>query len=291
MLPYALLQVFNSAIPVSCLGTVSYTSSMRFTVHGLRITTLLLLDLLVLWQLIGSSWIFNLLLAQAEPSNLTTQSSQLVMVLAKNWDSNEAKLSRFERDSQSAAWKQVGETWPVAIGFRGLAWGIGLHPQQQLHGPLMDEGDQRSPAGVFSISSVFGLLKPSEVGPLKLPYHQSEKSDICVDDPQSKYYNQIIGRNKLAEADWHSAEPMASGDPAYKLGLIFDQNPAPTTPRRGSCIFLHIGPSSGGTFGCTTLGEDKLREILYWLEASKHPLFVQLPEQVYRYAKIVWGLP
>src|SRR4051812_7493477 len=80
--------------------------------------------------------------------------------------------------------------------------------------------------------------------------------------------------------------------PQYRMGAIVGYNAHPPVRGRGSCIFLHIwaGPGSH-TAGCTALDETRLREVLVWLDAAKHPFLVQLTGEEYARRRDRWGLP
>ena len=64
------------------------------------------------------------------------------------------------------------------------------------------------------------------------------------------------------------------------------------TPKRGSCIFLHVwrGPEST-TIGCTAMDEPRLVELLRALEPASKPAFVLLPRAEYDALAMAWGLP
>ncbi len=226
--------------------------------------------------------------AQGLPS--IAHARQLVLVVGRSWTSTDASLRLFERDSENSLWQKYGETVSVSTGVKGYAWGLGAYPDE-VSGPQLGEWDLRSPAGVFAIPFTFGQLDPQSLGPFKIAYRRIDSSSFCVDDPNSKYYNQIVSLNSINSPDWKSAEPMG-GDRGYRLGIMIAQNSdAPAVPSRGSWIFLHPGPSSGGTNGCTTTDEKEILSIMSWLDSSKNPVIVQLPEEEYQRRKVGWGIP
>lgn len=252
---------------------------------------LIFLNVLAMLRMVGTTWVYEVVPVHAKPVSSVNDSSQLILVVGKHWRSSEAVLQRFERSTGSPSeWKPVGTPYAVSIGNNGFAWGIGKHDQTGLLGPVMDEGDMRTPAGIFPVSGSFGYQPRAEVGSLKVPYTQLTDYDVCVDDPESQYYNQVISTTKVSRSAWKSGEEMTQGG-GYKLAILFDQNPAPSVARRGSCLYIHVGPTEGGTYGCTTLGENELREILSWLDITKKPMLAQLPEHVFRRVYKDWGLP
>lgn len=216
------------------------------------------------------------------------RSSQLVLVVGNSWSSTDGALRRYERHDPASQWTQVGNVIPISTGFKGYAWGIGLQPEEAAE-PKLGEWDLRSPAGVFRVPFAFGQIDmPAD---LKIPYKRIDNSSFCVDDPNSVYYNQIVSRPEIATPDWRSAEPMG-GDRGYRIGIMIAQNSGnPAVPSRGSCIFLHPGPTHGGTNGCTTTDYREIQRIILWLDSSKNPLIVQLPKEEYDRRKAAWSLP
>ena len=172
--------------------------------------------------------------AQPGPPLLETlsQSSQMVVVTARDWSATEGSLRRFER--MERGWQQVGPAASVVLGRGGLGWGRGLNPASS-SGPQKREGDGRSPAGIFRLTYAFGYAAAEEVREIKLPYIQCTASVECVNDTNSSYYNIIKDRRSAAEAGWKSSEKMRRSDDEYKLGVFIEQNSGPAEPGAGSC--------------------------------------------------------
>lgn len=215
-------------------------------------------------------------LPAAEPL-LPAKSRQALVVIAPSWNASRATLQRWERASPTATWKPVGKAVPVMIGERGLGWGIGLHrvaPSEA--GPRKAEGDRRAPAGVFALTSAFGKAEHA-VG--RLPWQKVTPTLEAIDDSQSRYYNRIVDRARVATPDWHSSERMAT-IPDYALGIVVAHNPQ-HQPGAGSCIFIHLWLGQRpGTAGCTVLRESDLLALLRWLDPERSPVLVQLPRAV-----------
>jgi D-alanyl-D-alanine dipeptidase len=224
----------------------------------------------------------------AAPQNyrqLLTGAGQLLLVTTGAWNSVGGSLQRFER--HDLGWEPVGEKIPVVVGKNGLAWD-GLLEAAPTDGPIKMEGDGRSPAGVFPITEIFGFAP--EQATAKIPYRQLADTIECVDDPNSRAYNKIVDRNDYPTPDWDSSEKMRSVE-VYELGAVIGYNAVPI-PGAGSCIFLHISKDPGqGTAGCTAMNEARLKEVLCWLDGSKHPIVVQLPADVYAKLRHSWNLP
>jgi len=233
--------------------------------------------------------------AQTDPAQKQTSplagSSQLVLVVAEDWNADHARLRRFERSEPNGIWRPVGDDVPVSLGRNGLAWGRGLHGERLSAAPVKAEGDGRAPAGVFSLPRAFiGSSESSSASP-KFPVYRVTPQTVCVDTVASKYYNQMFEENTVTK-DWNSEERMLRPDGLYRFGLFVDHNTPNAQPEAGSCIFMHLwrGPGSP-TAGCTAMAEPNMLLLLSWIDASKKTVLVQLPrEELVRLAP-VWGAP
>jgi D-alanyl-D-alanine dipeptidase len=153
------------------------------------------------------------------------------------------------------------------------------------------EGDGRSPAGVFRLSSAFGYAPADQARWIKLPYVQCSVTLECVDDGKSAYYNSVLERGSVKKPDWNSSEEMLRKDEQYRWGIVVDHN-AERKPGGGSCIFMHIWNGTGqGTSGCTAMEAKNLERILKWLDSKAQPVLVQLPQAQYLQLQKSWRLP
>lgn len=234
---------------------------------------------LVFCMVVATGWCVDF--AQAIPANCRA----VALVIGRDWSSPAATLQRFERPDSHTPWHQVGTPMNALLGKHGLAWGLGLHSSPDDGAPHKTEGDRRSPAGVFALGTAFGRLPREEVRWLRLPYQLLTPTMEAVDDPASRYYNRLVERADISQADWRSSEHMGKV-PAYELGLVIACNPE-HAPGAGSCIFLHLWmEGSSGTAGCTALHRADLMELMRWLDPAKQPVLVQLPRQVARVSLI-----
>lgn len=219
-----------------------------------------------------------------------SDAQQLVLVTIPRWDSHDGVLRAFERTG--AGWQPARAATPVSIGRAGAAWGIGLHEPQP--GPRKREGDGRSPAGVFALGTAFGYADSTRTG---LPYAAMDAAHWCIDASDSPLYNRIVDAREVgAEAVAGSTEPMrldlhAAGDQRYELGFVIEHNPRGEAGA-GSCIFAHLwGKPGQPTAGCTAMTQPAMQELLEWLDARRHPVFVLLPETEYDRLQHRWSLP
>ena len=225
--------------------------------------------------------IWLLLLLQPVWAVVPADSSQLVLVVSGDWDDVQGTMACYTRTPQG--WRRDLGPWPVVVGRNGMAWGAGLHAGEA----VKREGDGRAPAGVFSLLEFFGFGPTRPRG--DLPYRKLTASMVGVDDPKSRFYNQIVESKGLA-VDWESAEKMRIPD--YELGIWVGHNVQPVVPGGGSCIFMHRWKdASTGTAGCTAMEPANLRVLCDWLRVKSKPVLVQLPQAGYERLKGDWNLP
>jgi len=189
-------------------------------------------------------------------------SEQLVVVLSPEQNATSASLQRYEKQRQ---WVKIGDKTAVTLGRSGLGY-------VAFKQPLKNEGDGRSPAGVFPIISTFGY---DHNATFKLPYWHADENLYCVDDVNDSRYNKIL-RIYEKTALPSSYEVMRRADGVYRYGAVIGYNPSAQSGR-GSCIFIHLNKSNKApTSGCTAMDEAPLLELLNWLDASKKPQIVQI---------------
>lgn len=198
---------------------------------------------------------------------------QVIYVTAPYDKATSAELRLLQRTA-AGAWTVAAATIPVRIGRNGLAWGFG---EPALPAPdglrIKEEGDNCAPAGIFRIPQAFGTEPPPRG--LKLPYLRCTKHHFGIDDPHSRFYNQIVDDREVA-CDWTNPETMIPGSGCYKLGAVIAHNPQ-NQPDCGSCIFFHIWQGKDiPTSGCTAMSESDLRRVLTWLDPSADPRLVQI---------------
>ncbi len=229
------------------------------------------------------------LASQQIGSPIPAESRQMILSVSADWNATTARLQAYERRSPQDAWVAVGEPIDASLGRTGLAWGRGLHPAG-LAGPEKREGDGKSPAGVFDLRLVTGYDAAAPAG-TRLPYREATATLRCVDDVRSRWYNQLVDEATVTR-DWSSAEDMRLSSDVYRLVIWVGHNDAPVVPGAGSCIFLHLRPGPGYlTAGCTAFESAAMERLLRWLDPSKRPVLVQLPQAERTARAREWGLP
>ncbi len=213
---------------------------------------------------------------------LDTNCEQLLVVTSNNWDTSYAKMWGFEKSSSQDTWIQSLGPIDVQIGKKGMSpaedFALATHNQELLNLEKKREGDGKSPCGIFAIDTLFGFHSSSFTD---MPYLQIHSGLIAVDDSKSKYYNQIINVTEV-EKDWDSIEDL-SAIPVYEYGAVIDYNQKPAKSNAGSCIYMHIWKGADiGTAGCTAMAKHNLIEVMNWLNKSKNPMIVQMPQEKYQ---------
>ncbi|HLD24031.1 MAG TPA: L,D-transpeptidase family protein [Sulfuricurvum sp.] len=189
-------------------------------------------------------------------------SQQLVVVLSSELNATKGSMQRYEKQDQ---WIKIGEKVPVSLGRSGLGY-------TAFKEPLKNEGDGRSPAGLFPITSTFGYDQNTT---FKLPYWHADENLYCVDDINDSRYNRILriyDKTSLPA----SYEVMRRSDGVYRYGAVIGYNDS-GVKGRGSCIFIHLNKSDKApTSGCTAMDEAPLVELLRWLDPVKKPQILQI---------------
>ena len=133
---------------------------------------------------------------------------------------------------------------PLALGRGGL-------------GEKQAEGDGITPRGDFAITTIMYRADRVMAPQTTLPQRAIAPHDIWVDDPASPDYNKF-----LSSADYpFSHEKLWRDDEIYNLLAVLDYNMNPTTPGRGSAIFIHLPRAmADGKFstteGCVAIARD-----------------------------------
>jgi D-alanyl-D-alanine dipeptidase len=198
----------------------------------------------------------------------------------------------FERDSPNGSWRKRTSITAVVVGRNGLAWGRGSAAMDERAVPTKVEGDNKAPAGVFGLTSVFGY---AETARTRMPYIRATPDLVCVDDPQSAHYNELVDTSTVPRPDWHSAEQLRREDIRYKWGIVVDHNARigrKPVVGSGSCVFLHVWLTPDTpTIGCTAMAERSIVDLIHWLDPKRAPALVQMPESLYRRYQARWNLP
>ena len=132
-------------------------------------------------------------------------------------------------------------------------------------------GSKASPAGLWALTSAFGLEEPPEG--LKLPWRDITPQSDWVLDANSIYFNTWQERDDPDLTDtWRKSETehLEDYDETYTYACVIEYNTPPyTVPKRGCAIFLHV--SDHPTTGCIGLMTEYMIAVLQWLDPWKNP--------------------
>ena len=120
------------------------------------------------------------------------------------------------------------------------------------------EGDNKTPRGKFKLKYI--LYRKDRIPNLKT---KLKKIVICkemgwCDDPNSKYYNQMV---KLPFKG--SAEKLWLKNNIYDIIVIIDYNLNPVIKFKGSAVFLHLAKNTyQSTKGCVAINKNDMKLLL-----------------------------
>ncbi|MFJ7150183.1 L,D-transpeptidase family protein [Streptomyces sp. NPDC100445] len=167
-------------------------------------------------------------------------SRQVVVVYGDDDHSAESRLVLYTR--RGAAWRPV-RSWPAHNGRGG--WTTDHH-----------EGDQRSPAGVFTLTDAGGVLPDPGT---RLPYDQDEDAYAPPDE--------------WDEAHQHDFDYVIAIDYNRLRGTPPRDATRPRGTGRGGGIWLHMDHGSG-TSACVSVSEEAMRYLLRALDPARDPVVV-----------------
>lgn len=224
----------------------------------------------------------------AVPHNCT----QAVIGVADDWNSSHVTLSVVEKDAQGR-WVRVLGPYKGRLGRSGLVWGLGLHRNYR-RATIKQEGDGRSPAGIFRIGGLWVTNKKTVKRDSRIPYVKVGPADLWVSDPAYPHlYNRHVRLNHPARSAWEKKEQMRQTDYAHSIKLLICHNTDNPRVNAGSSIFFHIWRRDGAaaTAGCTAMNETNLRTIIARLNPSRNPVYILLPRAEYARLRKSWRLP
>jgi L,D-peptidoglycan transpeptidase YkuD (ErfK/YbiS/YcfS/YnhG family) len=182
------------------------------------------------------------------------QSQQAIVVMGEQ----EYRADLYLYEWNGGNWKLVLQM-PANIGRNGMG--------------KTKEGDQKSPSGIFTLDTAFGIV-PKPEG-CNYPYQMLTSQDYWVDDSRSKDYNKWVCYQEGDPKDWQSAEWLWKETICYQHAVVINYNTA-REPGKGSAIFLHVWKDEHSpTHGCTAVSEGNMVRILKWLDYDKKPIIIQ----------------
>lgn len=232
-------------------------------------------------------------LTQARGGVLPSGCTQVIVGVAKGWNDSHVHLNLLEKIN--GQWVSVAGPYDGRLGRSGLVWGLGL-TMPPSGGTQKQEGDWRSPAGVFALGAVYSTVAQPEMN-RKWAYRRVTPNDLWVEDVSSPHYNKHLVLSSPAATPWEKAQQMKQTDYPHSLKLFIRHNAVGDAGRpvrnAGSSIFFHIWRDGGKapTAGCTTMSEPTLRALIRWLDPARVPVYILLPQEEYLKLRKAWGLP
>ena len=159
----------------------------------------------------------------------------------------------------SAGWKSVLSTTAGRVGSNGV-----------VAGSTRRQSTYTTPSGTYTLTEGFGV----EAGGTNMPYTRVNSTHWWVEDPESKFYNQMhtaAGADfPLTESGDRGSEHLVNYPTQYAKALVINFNRWPAVPGRGAGIFLHVN-GSGATAGCVSVPRATMDRIMGWVQPGAHP--------------------
>lgn len=151
-----------------------------------------------------------------------------------------ARFEMYKREANN--WKEIIETQAL-VGRNGIT-------------DNKREGDGKTPKGMYKLGIAFGI---HEVVNTHLNYIRINEKLYCIDDVNSKFYNQMVDITKV-KPDWNSAEHLIDYPIQYEYAIEIKTNPK-NIPGKGSAIFLHC-TNGNPTAGCIAIYKENMVKVL-----------------------------
>ena len=145
------------------------------------------------------------------------------------------------------------------------------------------EGSVITPLGKFNLGIAFGTHDLN----INYPYIKISSNHYWVDDPNSKYYNNLVNLNEYIntfdypyivntnQKEFLSAEHLIDYPKQYEYAVYIEYNVDGEKYEdgigKGSAIFLHCLGDKGYTGGCVAIPKEDMLFILNFLDRNKHP--------------------
>lgn len=162
------------------------------------------------------------------------------------------------------AYEYVRGAYELCFETDGYVGRGGIYPPNE-----KNEGDGRTPRGVYGIGECFGIQKqPCE---MKVPYTVLTDDDYWDADSSSKTYNtHVLGSEKGEE--WLKRgeyEHLIKYTNSYKYAAMINYNVSPAVAGKGSAIFLHvISPGATSSAGCVIIPEEYMIKALGMIDET-----------------------
>ncbi|WP_225803166.1 L,D-transpeptidase [Streptomyces sp. NK15101] len=168
-----------------------------------------------------------------------------------------ATVTAWQKDS--SGWKAQFSTSAGRVGSNGV-----------VDGATRTQSTYTTPSGTYTITEGFGV----ESSGTAMPYTKVDDRHWWVQDPESKFYNQMHTAEgadfPLTESGERGSEHLVNYPTQYAKALVINFNRWPAVPGRGAGIFLHVN-GSGATAGCVSVPRATMDRFMGWVKPSANP--------------------
>uniref|UniRef100_UPI003F907841 L,D-transpeptidase family protein n=1 Tax=Streptomyces fradiae TaxID=1906 RepID=UPI003F907841 len=159
----------------------------------------------------------------------------------------------------SSGWKAQFSTSAGRVGSNGV-----------VDGATRRQSTYTTPSGTYTITEGFGV----ESSGTAMPYTKVDDRHWWVEDPESKFYNQMHTAEgadfPLTESGDRGSEHLINYPTQYAKALVINFNRWPAIPGRGAGIFLHVN-GNGATAGCVSVPRATMDRFMGWVRPSANP--------------------
>jgi len=231
--------------------------------------------------LLGAAALTALVAAEASAAycpRTLHRATRLIIVTVPDMNSVKGTVHLFERKSPAeGVWQRDGQPEPAVVGTAGVGWSAAYDHLAKKGEPIKKEGDNRTPAGIFRLSSPFGQKARPLTGFMKIAAGRAH----CVADPNSLYYGQIVSAQLAKRVK--TSEDMSKA-PGLKQGILVDYPVRRGKAPGGSCIFLHVWEKDDvGTPGRIALPEERITALQEWSSKGFTAVAVVTEDSVSRF--------
>jgi hypothetical protein len=206
-----------------------------------------------------------------------------MLVTVASMDDPQAELHTFERASPAERWKPHSEPEAAVVGAHGIGWGHPYLAFRRGSEAVKEEGDERTPAGIYRIGSMFGFAEDKRPNYIRLTLGRQ----FCVEDTGSPYYGQIVSQSSVSENTL--GQKMAS-EQQFRRGLFIDYPPRPAF-KAGSCIFVQVWRGEGiATSANVGLPEKSILRLQDWAAGHFMAIAIVDKDALPRFRRCLPGL-
>lgn len=186
----------------------------------------------------------------------TGNATRVITVVAPSAGSTIATLRSWQKSG--TGWAQIGDAVTAHLGAAGLS----AHPS---------ESSTATPIGSFTLTQAFG----SQPDPgTSLPYRQTTPADWWISQSGPLYNTMQHCASSCPFTQGEPNEHLYYAQPFYRYAVVIDYNtadaPGGVRQGAGSAFFLHVTVGEP-TQGCISIPEQRLVQLLRWLNPAAHP--------------------